>query len=60
MTEIGAFPERLPVQSSRPQLTLGQDVIDYNQIYSHLSDLNLAIIHLRTLYSKAEWTNTLR
>jgi len=43
MTEIGAFPERLPVQSSRPQLTLGQDLIDYNQIYSHLSDLNLAI-----------------
>lgn len=43
MTEIGTFPERLPVQSSRPQLTLGQDLIDYNQIYSHLSDLNLAI-----------------
>lgn len=42
-TEIGSFPERLPVLSHRTQLTLDTDLIDYNQIYTLLSDLNLAI-----------------
>lgn len=42
-TEIGSFPERLPVLSHRPQLTLDKSLIDYNQIYTLLSDLNLAI-----------------
>lgn len=42
-TEIGSFPERLPVLSHRPQLTLDTSLIDYNQIYTLLSDLNLAI-----------------
>ena len=42
-TEIGSFPERLPVLSHRPQLTLDTSLIDYNRIYTLLSDLNLAI-----------------
>lgn len=42
-TEIGSFPERLPVLSHRPQLTLDTGLIDYNQIYNLLLDLNLAI-----------------
>ena len=42
-TEIGSFPERLPVLSHRPQLSLDSDLISYNTIYSLLSDLNLAI-----------------
>ncbi|WP_172916373.1 helicase-related protein [Capnocytophaga canimorsus] len=42
-TEIGSFPKRLPVLSHRTQLTLDTDLIDYNQIYTLLSDLNLAI-----------------
>lgn len=41
--EIGSFPERLPVLSRRPQLSLDTQLISYNTIYSHLSDLNLAI-----------------
>lgn len=42
-TEIGSFPERLPVMSHRPRLTLDSSLIGYNDIYTHLSDLNLAI-----------------
>ena len=42
-TEIGSFPERLPVLSHRPQLSLDSDLISYNTIYSLLSDLNLGI-----------------
>lgn len=42
-TEIGTFPERLPVLSHRPQLTLETNLINYNRIYTLLSDLNLAI-----------------
>ena len=42
-TEIGTFPERLPVLSHRPQLTLDADLINYNRIYTLLSELNLAI-----------------
>ena len=42
-TEIGSFPERLPVISHRPQLTLDGNLIDYNALYAYLSDLNLAI-----------------
>lgn len=41
--EVGSFPERLPVLSHRPRLTLDSSLIDYNQIYARLSDLNLAI-----------------
>lgn len=41
--EIGSFPERLPVLSFRPQLSIDKDLISYNTIYSLLSDLNLAI-----------------
>lgn len=42
-TEIGSFPKRLPVLSHRPQLTLNTSLIDYNKIYTLLSELNLAI-----------------
>ena len=43
IAEIGSFPERLPVLSHRPQLTLDDSLLDYNTIYTHLSELNLAI-----------------
>lgn len=43
MSEIGTFPERLPVVSHRPRLTLDGDAIDYNALYTRLSELNLAI-----------------
>ena len=43
IAEIGSFPERLPVLSNRPQLTLDDSLLDYNTIYTHLSELNLAI-----------------
>lgn len=42
-TEIGSFPERLPVLSYRPQLTLNNGLISYDRIYTHLLELNLSI-----------------
>lgn len=42
-SEIGSFPERLPVLSYRPKLSLDNDLISYNTIYSLLSELNLAV-----------------
>lgn len=41
--EIGSFPERLPVLSRRPQLSTETRLISYDEIYSLLSSLNLAI-----------------
>ena len=41
--EIGSFPERLPVLSRQPQLSLDSQFISYDTIYSYLSNLNLAI-----------------
>lgn len=41
--EIGSFPERLPVLSRRPQLSTETGLISYDEIYSLLSSLNLAI-----------------
>ena len=41
--DIGKFPERLPPISLRPCLTDLSDVINYNDIYTLLMSLNLAI-----------------
>lgn len=41
--EVGSFPERLPVVSRRPRLSLEEGIIDYKQIYEDLNKLNLAI-----------------
>jgi SNF2 family DNA or RNA helicase len=43
MDEIGRFPERLKPLSLRPNLTDLNDAINYNEIYSELMKLNLAI-----------------
>ena len=42
-SSIGKFPTRLPVISLRPPLTENNDRINYNQIYEHISALNLKI-----------------
>lgn len=43
-TEIGSFPERLPVLSRRPSLSTEEaHLISYDAIYDLLSELNLAI-----------------
>ncbi|MCL2153132.1 MAG: SNF2-related protein [Oscillospiraceae bacterium] len=43
MGEIGAFPERLKPISKRPSLTDLPNAINYNEIYSELSKLTLAV-----------------
>jgi hypothetical protein len=43
MDEIGAFPKRLPPISERPPLTDISSAIGYNEIYEHLSQLNLYV-----------------
>ncbi|GHS87082.1 helicase [Synergistales bacterium] len=43
MTEIGAFPKRLPPISLRPCLTDLNRAINYGEIYGELSRLNLAV-----------------
>jgi SNF2 family DNA or RNA helicase len=43
MDEIGRFPERLKPVSLRPNLTDLNDAINYNDIYSELMKLNLAV-----------------
>ncbi|GHV41181.1 hypothetical protein FACS1894187_22740 [Synergistales bacterium] len=43
MTEIGAFPKRLPPISLRPCLTDLSQAINYGEIYGELSRLNLAV-----------------
>lgn len=42
-SSIGKFPTRLPVISLRPPLTENKERINYNQIYEHISSLNLKI-----------------
>ncbi len=42
-SSIGKFPTRLPVISLRPPLTENTKRINYNQIYEHISALNLKI-----------------
>lgn len=42
-TEIGSFPNRLPVKSRRPLLTDLDDAITYDEIYKLLDNLNLTI-----------------
>ena len=42
-SSIGKFPTRLPVISLRPPLTENPERINYNQIYEHISALNLKI-----------------
>lgn len=42
-SSIGKFPTRLPVISLRPPLTENTERINYNQIYEHISALNLKI-----------------
>lgn len=42
-SSIGKFPTRLPVISQRPPLTINSERINYNQIYEHISSLNLCI-----------------
>lgn len=42
-SSIGKFPTRLPVISLRPPLTENIERINYNQIYEHISALNLKI-----------------
>lgn len=43
MEEIGRFPERLKPISRRPNLTDLDNAINYNEIYTELMNLNLAI-----------------
>jgi len=43
MEEIGRFPERLKPVSKRPNLTDLSNAINYNEIYTELMNLNLAI-----------------
>ena len=40
---IGKFPKRLPVISVRPSLSKREDILNYNEIYSYISNLNLKI-----------------
>ncbi|WP_209124476.1 helicase-related protein [Alkalihalobacillus sp. BA299] len=42
-SEIGTFPERNEPISKRPKLTTLNNAINYEQIYEHLSELNLSI-----------------
>ncbi len=42
-TDIGSFPERLPVISQRPHLTDLDGAITYNEIFEQINKLNLAI-----------------
>lgn len=42
-TDIGSFPERLPVKSQRPHLTNLDGAISYNEIFEQINNLNLAI-----------------
>jgi helicase/SNF2 domain-containing protein len=42
-TDIGSFPERLPVISQRPHLTDLDGAITYNEIFEQINRLNLAI-----------------
>lgn len=42
-TSIGKFPKRLPPKSHRPHLTDLKDAINYNEIFEHLTNLNLDI-----------------
>ena len=42
-SSIGKFPTRLSVISQRPPLTINSERINYNQIYEHISSLNLCI-----------------
>lgn len=42
-TDIGSFPERLPVKSQRPHLTNLDGAISYNEIFEQINRLNLAI-----------------
>jgi SNF2 family DNA or RNA helicase len=43
MEEIGCFPERLKPIPKRPNLTDLDNAINYNEIYSELMNLNLAV-----------------
>ena len=43
ITNIGEFPERLPVISVRPAITNNCEKINYNKIYKYLNSLNLAV-----------------
>lgn len=43
INSIGKFPNRLPVISLRPSLTKDTNLINYNQIYEYISNLNLKI-----------------
>lgn len=40
---IGEFPTRLPVLSVRPPLSLDKNIVNYNQIYDYICQLNLKI-----------------
>lgn len=42
-TEIGTFPTRLKPLSLRPKLTDLKEAINYNEIFEHLTNLNLSI-----------------
>lgn len=42
-TDIGSFPQRLPVISQRPHLTDLDGAITYNEIFEQINKLNLAI-----------------
>lgn len=42
-TDIGSFPERLPVLSQRPHLTDLDRAITYNEIFEQINKLNLTI-----------------
>jgi len=43
MNEIGTFPERLVPKSEHPQLTDLDDLVNYNQIYEELTNLDLSV-----------------
>jgi len=42
-SDIGTFPTRRPPLSFHPKLSQREDVIGFNDIFKHLSDLNLAV-----------------
>lgn len=42
-TDIGTFPKRLKPLSLRPKLTDLKEAINYNEIFEHLTQLNLSI-----------------
>lgn len=54
-TEVGAFPERLPVCSRRPQLTLDSAQLSYTQLYELISQLNLALYTPSDFIQPSRW-----